>query len=153
MVFVIFEHMLSESTFLQCDSVYKTTLLLIHLSKQCQLVISVYVEFFHNPLKTALQPKYGLWHTGWKNTQINKCKIWKSLYSSYFHGINKGNKHNLWHMSKEGGKRLKKKKDSDKWRVNLNRKSNKMPQHIKILFHIYMKLNMFQATHRPSSGA
>jgi len=24
---------------------------------------------------------------------------------------------------------------------------------IKILFHIYMKLNMFWATHRPSSGA
>jgi len=29
-----------------------------------------------------------------------------------------------------------------------------MQQCIKILlFHIYMKLNMFQATHRPSSGA
>jgi len=24
---------------------------------------------------------------------------------------------------------------------------------IKVLFHIYMKLNMFRATHRPSSGA
>jgi hypothetical protein len=33
-------------------------------------------------------------------------------------------------------------------------KSNKMEQCIKILlFHIYMKLNMFQVTHRPSSGA
>ena len=33
-------------------------------------------------------------------------------------------------------------------------KSNKMQQCIKILlFHIYMKLNMFGATHRPSSGA
>ena len=33
-------------------------------------------------------------------------------------------------------------------------KSNKMQQCIKILlFHIYMKCNMFQATHRPSSGA
>jgi hypothetical protein len=33
-------------------------------------------------------------------------------------------------------------------------KSNKMHQGIKIvLFHIYMKLNMFWATHRPSSGA
>jgi len=32
-------------------------------------------------------------------------------------------------------------------------KSNKMQQCIKILlFHIYMKLNMFRATHRPSSG-
>ena len=28
-----------------------------------------------------------------------------------------------------------------------------MQQCIKILFHIYMKLNIFQATHRPSSGA
>jgi len=28
-----------------------------------------------------------------------------------------------------------------------------MQQCIKILFHIYMKLNMFRATHRPSSGA
>jgi len=28
-----------------------------------------------------------------------------------------------------------------------------MQQYIKILFHIYVKLNMFQATHRPSSGA
>jgi len=29
-----------------------------------------------------------------------------------------------------------------------------MQKYIKILlFHIYMKLNMFQATHRPSSGA
>jgi len=28
-----------------------------------------------------------------------------------------------------------------------------MEQCIKILFRIYMKLNMFQATHRPSSGA
>jgi len=28
-----------------------------------------------------------------------------------------------------------------------------MPQCIKILFHIYMELNMFRATHRPSSGA
>jgi len=27
-----------------------------------------------------------------------------------------------------------------------------MQQCIKILFHIYMKLNMFRATHRPSSG-
>jgi signal transduction histidine kinase len=33
-------------------------------------------------------------------------------------------------------------------------KSNKMQQSIKLLlFHIYMKLNMFRATHRPSSGA
>jgi hypothetical protein len=33
-------------------------------------------------------------------------------------------------------------------------KSNKIQQHIKILLlHIYMKLNMFRATHRPSSGA
>ena len=33
-------------------------------------------------------------------------------------------------------------------------KSNKMQQCIKILlFHIYMKLNMFPATRRPSSGA
>ena len=33
-------------------------------------------------------------------------------------------------------------------------KSNKMQQCIKILlFHIYMKLNMFRATHRPLSGA
>jgi hypothetical protein len=33
-------------------------------------------------------------------------------------------------------------------------KSNKMQQCIKILlFHIYMKLNMFRAEHRPSSGA
>jgi len=36
---------------------------------------------------------------------------------------------------------------------NSQRKSNKMQQYIKILFHIYMKLNMFRATHRPSSGA
>jgi len=36
---------------------------------------------------------------------------------------------------------------------NSYRKSNKMPHCIKILFHIYMKLNMFRATHRPSSGA
>jgi len=36
----------------------------------------------------------------------------------------------------------------------LHRKSNKMQQCIKILlFHIYMKLKMFRATHRPSSGA
>jgi hypothetical protein len=33
-------------------------------------------------------------------------------------------------------------------------KSNKMQQCIRILlFHIYMKLNMFRATHHPSSGA
>ena len=33
-------------------------------------------------------------------------------------------------------------------------KPNTMQQCIKILlFHIYMKLNMFRATHRPSSGA
>jgi len=33
-------------------------------------------------------------------------------------------------------------------------KSNKMQKCIKILlFHIYMKLNMIRATHRPSSGA
>ena len=33
-------------------------------------------------------------------------------------------------------------------------KSNKMQQSIKtLLLHIYMKLNMFRATHRPSSGA
>jgi hypothetical protein len=33
-------------------------------------------------------------------------------------------------------------------------KFNKMQQRIKfLLFHIYMKLNMFQATHRPTSGA
>jgi len=34
-----------------------------------------------------------------------------------------------------------------------HRKSNKMQQCMKILFHIYMKLNMFRATYRPSSGA
>jgi len=28
-----------------------------------------------------------------------------------------------------------------------------MQQCIKILFHIYVKLNMFRAIHRPSSGA
>jgi len=28
-----------------------------------------------------------------------------------------------------------------------------MQQYIEILFHIYMKLNMFRATRRPSSGA
>jgi hypothetical protein len=33
------------------------------------------------------------------------------------------------------------------------RKSNEMSQCIKILFHIYVKLNIFRATHRPSSGA
>jgi len=33
-------------------------------------------------------------------------------------------------------------------------KSNKMQQCIEILlFHVYMKLNMFWATHRPLSGA
>jgi hypothetical protein len=33
-------------------------------------------------------------------------------------------------------------------------KSNKMQQCIKsLLFHIYMKFDMFRATHRPSSGA
>ena len=32
-------------------------------------------------------------------------------------------------------------------------KSNKMQQCLKILFHVYMKLNMFRATHLPSSGA
>jgi len=33
-------------------------------------------------------------------------------------------------------------------------KSNKMQQYIKILlFHIYMKLNMFRMTHSPLSGA
>jgi len=31
-------------------------------------------------------------------------------------------------------------------------KSNKIQQCIKNLFHIYMKLNIFRATHRPSSG-
>jgi len=35
-----------------------------------------------------------------------------------------------------------------------NEKSNKMQQCIKILLsHVYMKLNMFRATHWPSSGA
>jgi hypothetical protein len=35
-----------------------------------------------------------------------------------------------------------------------NEKSNKMQQCIRLLLlHIYMKLNMFRATHRPSSGA
>ena len=34
-----------------------------------------------------------------------------------------------------------------------HRKSDKMQQCIKILFHIYMKLNMFRATHSPSPGA
>jgi len=28
-----------------------------------------------------------------------------------------------------------------------------MQQCVKMLFHIYMKVNMFRATHRPSSGA
>ena len=33
-------------------------------------------------------------------------------------------------------------------------KSNKIQKYIKILlFHIYMKVNMFRATHHPSSGA
>jgi hypothetical protein len=38
--------------------------------------------------------------------------------------------------------------------LNYKKKSNKMQQCIKILlFQIYMKLNMFRATHRPSSEA
>jgi len=38
--------------------------------------------------------------------------------------------------------------------MNHKEKSNEMQQCIKILlFHIYMKPNMFRATHRPSSGA
>jgi len=36
---------------------------------------------------------------------------------------------------------------------NSQRKSNKMQHCTKILFHIYVKLNMFWATNRPSSGA
>ena len=37
--------------------------------------------------------------------------------------------------------------------VQFVKKSNNMQQYIKILLlHIYMKLNMFWATHRPSSG-
>jgi hypothetical protein len=36
---------------------------------------------------------------------------------------------------------------------NSHRKSNKMQQCMKILFHIYMKLNMFRVTHRPLSRA
>jgi hypothetical protein len=32
-------------------------------------------------------------------------------------------------------------------------KSNKMQQCVKILFHIFVKLEMFRATHRPSSEA
>jgi len=31
-------------------------------------------------------------------------------------------------------------------------KSNKMQQYENLLFHIYIKLNMFRATHRPLSG-
>ena len=37
--------------------------------------------------------------------------------------------------------------------INSQRKFDKMLQCIEILFHIYMKLNMFRATHHPSSGA
>jgi len=33
------------------------------------------------------------------------------------------------------------------------KKSNKLQQNIKILFHIYIKLNMFRTTRRPPSGA
>jgi hypothetical protein len=41
-----------------------------------------------------------------------------------------------------------------KLRLLHKEKSNKMQQCIKsLLFHIYMKLSMFRATHRPSSGA
>jgi hypothetical protein len=36
---------------------------------------------------------------------------------------------------------------------NSQRKPNKVQECIKILFHIYMKLNMFRATHHPSSRA
>ena len=39
------------------------------------------------------------------------------------------------------------------WTLSGTEKSNKMPRCIKILlFHIYIKLNMFRATHRPSAG-
>jgi hypothetical protein len=37
--------------------------------------------------------------------------------------------------------------------LNSHRKINKMQQCIKILFHIYIKINIFQAKHRPSSGS
>jgi len=41
----------------------------------------------------------------------------------------------------------------EQWCTIHKEKSNKMQQSIKILlFHIYMKLNVFRATHRPSSG-
>jgi len=58
-----------------------------------------------------------------------------------------------YYLSCRGGQRLKlavRKKTSYLF-IN---KSKKMQQLIKmLLFHIYMKLNMFRATHRPSSGA
>jgi len=47
-------------------------------------------------------------------------------------------------------------KSENKWYIILihKEKSNKMQQYIWILlFHIYMKLNMFRATHHPSWGA
>jgi hypothetical protein len=53
-------------TFLPHDSVYKATLFLIHLSKQCQLVTNLYVKFFYKPLKIALHPKLGC------DTQVEK---------------------------------------------------------------------------------
>jgi hypothetical protein len=37
--------------------------------------------------------------------------------------------------------------------LNSYRQSNKTQQCIKILFHIYMKLNMFRTTHHPLLGA
>jgi len=54
---------------------------------------------------------------------------------------------------------LPKRRAIEKWKIsnksNIHKeKSNKMQQCIKILlFHIYMKLNMFRVTHRSSSGA
>jgi hypothetical protein len=48
---------------------------------------------------------------------------------------------------------FKKQRIAEVRNYNSHKKSNKMQQCIKILFHIYMKFNMFRATHRPSSRA
>ena len=57
-------------------------------------------------------------------------------------------------FSKSHLKQLELPQTQSRWRAIHKENSNKMQQCIKILlFHIYMKLNMFRATHRPSSGA
>jgi hypothetical protein len=111
-------------------------------SRLKSVTFRVFTLWFGLAIISLFQHIHWLFHTNWTVWNLNLLLLLKlfhfnisyifTVYLIYENGNYSGNLTSFIHKEKP----------------------NKMQQCIKILlFHIYTKLNMFRATHRPSSGA